>query len=542
MPLAAKPVVARRTATPGDAGLKTGKTVGDMSIFDQFINAAQPASEGKSLFDQFVNLAGGAEPIPPSTPCCVVPSPGTVFWGMENIPLRAARTHFVIVGTAGSGKTLSIRLFLQSIAERVRPPNTERLILFDPKRDMLSVLAGIGFKEKDIIILNPFDKRSHAWDIAQDIKNPAQAHYLGDLLIPEEPQSSAPYFWRAARQLTTAAVTAMIQTRPGNWTLLDLLCVLALKERLVRLIGKDTFAQYLAENFIKDERHIDATLSHIATNVGQLSLVAALWQHSSRKISLLSSFNSGVVVLADHPIAHHRVAPINALILQILSDQALSGPETEDQKAWFVLDEFRWMEKIPCVGQLLNQGRSKGVSVVLGLQDLEGLKVVYKQDGANEILSGCNNKSFLRISNPATSKWAQENFEQKEQTEYNRARTTNDKPGNNSTTDSARIETRPLFLAAVFRDLRYPELGYLEGIHDIPITGRVSRTCESFSTVLNMLRPIDPNFINEETRDAEDQRFIPWTKQDEQAFLGTQDFSPDNPLAGLKPRTKPKNP
>lgn len=496
------------------------------------------------LFDKFIELAGGGEENLPSRPdpCCVVPRPDAVFWGMENVSVRAARTHFVIVGTAGSGKTISIRLFLQSIAPRVTPPHTERLILFDPKRDMLSVLAGIGFKEKDIIILNPFDARSYAWDIAADIRHPAQAHYLGDLLIPEEPQSSAPYFWRAARQLTTATVTALIQTHPGKWSLRDLLCVLASKQRITTIIGKDLFAKHLAENFIKDERHIDATLSHIATNVGQLSLVAALWHHNPKKISLLSSFDSGVVVLADHPVFHLRVAPINALILQILSDQALSGPETEGQNAWFVLDEFRWMERIPGIGQLLNQGRSKGVSVVLGLQDLEGLKVVYREDGANEILSGCDNKSFLRISNPATSRWAQQNFEEKEETERDHSRTVGDH--NSSKTEAEHIVTRPLYSSADFRNLLYPELGYLEGIHDIPITGRVTKTTEVFSTVLSMLDPASPDTIqNEDPRDANDQKFVPWTTEEESAFLS--DGTPpnqDNPLGGLKPRKPPKKP
>ncbi len=177
---------------------------------------------------------------------------------------------------------------------------------------------------------------------------------------------------------------------------------------------------------------------------------------------------------------------------------------------------------------------------MLGLQDLEGLKVVYREDGANEILSGCDNKSFLRISNPATSRWAQQNFEEKEETERDYSRTTGGK--DETKTEAEHIVTRPLYSAADFRNLLYPELGFLEGIHDIPITGRVTKTTEAFSTVLSMLDPASPDTIqNEDPRDANDQKFVPWTTEEESAFLCTgTPPNQDNPLGGLKPRKPPR--
>ena len=59
---------------------------------------------------------------------------------------------------------------------------------------------------------------------------------------------------------------------------------------------------------------------------------------------------------------------ITAMLLKSLSKQILRGPESTLPKHWFVLDEFPAMEQVDSIHELVNRGRSKGASVLIGVQ------------------------------------------------------------------------------------------------------------------------------------------------------------------------------
>lgn len=62
-----------------------------------------------------------------------------------------------------------------------------------------------------------------------------------------------------------------------------------------------------------------------------------------------------------------------------------------------MLDEFVAMGPIDCMPDLLRLGRSKGVSVLLGIQTVEGLRTVYGgYNIADDLLALCTYKTFLR--------------------------------------------------------------------------------------------------------------------------------------------------
>ena len=54
----------------------------------------------------------------------------------------------------------------------------------------------------------------------------------------------------------------------------------------------------------------------------------------------------------------------------------------------------------------MTKGRSKGASVVLGFQDIEGLRDVYGTHRANVMMGMCSSKAILRLLSPETAAWA----------------------------------------------------------------------------------------------------------------------------------------
>ena len=97
---------------------------------------------------------------------------GPVTLGYRGFPERLASGHFAFIGATGSGKTLLQRLLLQSALPEIGRGRGHRALLYDAKRDLPSLLAGMGLNAP-VRILNPLDARSVAWDMAADISNPS---------------------------------------------------------------------------------------------------------------------------------------------------------------------------------------------------------------------------------------------------------------------------------------------------------------------------------------------------------------------------------
>ena len=94
----------------------------------------------------------------------------------------------------------------------------------------------------------------------------------------------------------------------------------------------------------------------------------------------------GVLILGHDPVFKESLWPINAMLLKALTQEILRADETRQPRYWFVLDEFRVMEKVDCLRELLNLGRSKGAAVTLGTQSIDGLEEVYGEQGTNTLL------------------------------------------------------------------------------------------------------------------------------------------------------------
>ena len=90
--------------------------------------------------------------------------------------------------------------------------------------------------------------------------------------------------------------------------------------------------------------------------------------------------------------------------------EMLRGEETHLPRHWFILDEFAAMGKITCIHDLLARGRSKGISVLLGIQSIEGILQIYGEHTGEDLLGQCAYKTFLRAGSPRTARWIEDYF------------------------------------------------------------------------------------------------------------------------------------
>lgn len=325
-------------------------------------------------------------------------------WGGRSLPDDAATSHFLVLGTTGSGKTLTIKQLMERELPRIGGGDS-RALIYDAKQDVLSYLSRLNLRA-EVLTLNPFDRRGVRWDLARDITSPASALQFASILIPEESGNNR-FFSDAGRDLLAGVIKSFIQCAPGTWSLRDLVLAMRRRESMQELLAMSVHGEGLIEAYFQEERTLHNILSTVRSRLAPFEPIAALWDQSSTSVSL-EEWSKGefILILASNESVRIALDAVNRALFKRMSELIVSQPESRTRRTWFFLDEVREAGKLPGLTSLLTKGRSKGACVVLGLQDIDGLREAYGSNLANEICGMCSNKAVLRLESPETAAWA----------------------------------------------------------------------------------------------------------------------------------------
>lgn len=364
-----------------------------------------------------------------------------VRWAGGGVARRYGDEHFLVVGASGSGKSTMINHALYSV---LTDPTT-RALVYDPKQELMPFLYGIrGFAgagqnvSSSIKSLHPFDQRSWAWDMAADIDDPISARQLAAILVPSEDQEGTnAFFTNAVRDLLSAVILALVECVPNAraWTFRDVLLSMFYPGYMDAVCSFDTTRSGSPFPLLKRVRQIylgsDADektraniLASINSKLAIFEPVAAAWDKVggplSGRISLrewIDGEEKSVLVLGNDEAARAAIDPINRALFKravelVLARRERTQTEREagENQIWFFLDEVREAGKLDGLGRLLTKGRSKNACVMMGIQDVDGLKEVYGAEAANELCSQFNNIAVLRVNSPETAHWATDLF------------------------------------------------------------------------------------------------------------------------------------
>lgn len=310
------------------------------------------------------------------------------------LPKKQWSRHAMLVGSPGSGKTQILLPFLQQLFER-----NAKAFVYDVKGDFTSY-----FKGDSVAIVSPFDRRSYVWDIARDVRTPTQAAAFAASVIPEAEGNGK--FWSvAAQQLLTGALRSLQNTRGIEWGWKDLADAVAQ--------GAAEMLPMLQEHYPKAvplvaSEESQSTASVLATLAGYTRVIddlAIAWpQRSERSFSITAWAKDSYtgrkrqIIVQAGPDPTLTKAYIAAMVNVCVP--TIVGPGLEEDEEGrclaFVLDELPSLGWID-MPQLVDKGRSKGVVVVMGLQDTAQMRQVYGPDQTKAIESMVGTKIVCQI-------------------------------------------------------------------------------------------------------------------------------------------------
>jgi type IV secretory pathway TraG/TraD family ATPase VirD4 len=336
-----------------------------------------------------------------------------IFWGSEARTIEMLDPHFCICGTTNSGKTLLLRTMMKSVFSGDQGNARCKGIIFDPKLEFYPILRSFGVSREQIVVLNPFDFRAVSWHVAADIDGPASALSLASVLVPETSHTN-PFFEVASRQILSSVFLSLHQTRKIDWSLLDAIDACSNISKLSELFSKSSEGvSNIGRIYLNGGKTTQDILATLLSKLEPFRNIAELWQtRPEKRISFkdwVVSPSPSVLLLASDDANRAGLDPINRAIFERLAELLTGRSQSSvlpSEQTWIFLDELRLLGKLEQLDRLLLKGRSLGLHVVLAFQDIQGIRHVYGELVADEMIGQCLNIALLRMGNPATQTWA----------------------------------------------------------------------------------------------------------------------------------------
>lgn len=397
------------------------------------------------LFGRHAVFAGGR--VQPYFPFGGVP---TIFYPYEPI-------NILFIGMTSSGKTKHLDLTLSYVLPlskrhvqtilRTKRENrtpasfsqwsrslTHQAIVYNAKDANVTVLAQLGFDpDVDLHILDPADRRVRAPNFAKDISDSQSASQFADSLIPGPPQEHRreenEVWLDNSRELVGLVIHSFINAarakgKKPNWNLQDLINAFDTEEKTKAVLKYCDKPEAELEHFFGysgPQKH--SIFLSVRTKVRRFKDAAAQYKEAERlgrTISLkdwLVNGSHSVLVLPNTLRNQSVYEPLNQLLYLLLTKWILDDAYSKyidsegverTRRRFFVVDEMGNAGRIPQWERLMSEGRTYGVNVIAGVQQLSMLLKTYGQNDTHTILGQFSYRGFLRTSDPETQKYMAE--------------------------------------------------------------------------------------------------------------------------------------
>ena len=312
-------------------------------------------------------------------------------------PPNAVEAQTVICGTVGTGKTTCLKELLNVIRD-----NGGRAIIYD----RMGALIRDYYNPATDIIINPFDTRSHAWSPFNEAERPEFFTQIAEVMIPDRPGSSDPFWTQAARIVFDYAAQQLLAE--GNYSNAKL------REAILNIPGEDLAKLIEAtpgRHFLNQE--IAKTAGSIRANlIAELRFLEFL-RDDGKPFSIrdwVKTSETGFVFLTGD--AEHAAATRNIIstLFEVGANALMTCPESHDPKIWFLMDEVPTLNRMPFLDKSLAEIRQFGGAFVVGYQVYSQLEDIYGDKAAQTIVGNLNNRIIFNTPDARTAKMFSESL------------------------------------------------------------------------------------------------------------------------------------
>jgi len=107
--------------------------------------------------------------------------------------------------------------------------------------------------------------------------------------------------------------------------------------------------------------------------------------------------------LTNYSEISDTIRPILSLLIELAGKRVLSIPDDRQRRFFFFIDEFGTLNNLPTIPIMLTNGRSKGMSVWIALQDMGQIDKIYGKEISQTIINSCATTFTFAANDPYTA-------------------------------------------------------------------------------------------------------------------------------------------
>lgn len=354
-------------------------------------------------------------------------------------PWDLERTHGMLIGTTGTGKTT---VLLDLIAQaRARG---HRCVIFD----LTGVFVQHFYREGQDHIINPLDTRCPPWTIFSDCRTHVDFTAAAAALIPSDGANSEPFWVMAARTLFVE-MCIKLQER-GETT------NAAIAHRLMYASLKDIHAQLrntVADPLTSEQasRMAESIRAVFNTNAQVLRYLPDVGAKDPARFSIRrwirEEANPGSILFITSTHTHlHVTRSLMTLWMDLAVNAQLETERNVGLKTWFLFDEVHALHRLPALEHGLQTARAYGGAFLLGIHSFERLCETYGREGATNLAALARTKLMLTAADRATAEFCSGIVGNREVREVDEAYSIGAAMSRDAATITPRTEVKPLIL------------------------------------------------------------------------------------------------
>ncbi len=318
--------------------------------------------------------------------------------GISVIPASKECEHFLITGSPGAGKSTLMRHMLHQIQAR-----GQTAVVIDPDCEFVQEFYD---EARGDVVLNPLDERCPFWSPWLEFRDETfamDAEAMAASLIRSQARTPTEEFFRESSRTLLEGIFQVVKDHRDARVIMEFL---ALSRSAIQQELTGTRAYPLIDPGAHEQGSgILATAANAVKPFYHLPLPEqATRQWSART---WAANRKGWVFLSSSEDARAAIQKLQGVWLDSLVRWLMSAEIGSDQ-VWIMADEFPALEYQPQVEKVVTRGRKRGISVVMGFQNVSQLRSIYGRDGAITLTSSPSSKIIMRSDEAETARWASE--------------------------------------------------------------------------------------------------------------------------------------
>jgi type IV secretory pathway TraG/TraD family ATPase VirD4 len=320
-------------------------------------------------------------------------------------------SHLLAIGGIGTGKTNLLYHIVKQVIESIT--SNDIIVFFDSKGDFLKRF----YRHGDYVIGNSHQYSNYSlskWNIYKELavngsisREDTIREVSTSLFRKRIDSAKDPTFANGARDIFAAIIEAQFRngiTNQSNATLRDTfrsIDISAIKKIIDAHHDLKWINVYMhnegsstTQSFLSPLGSVvnDVFSAHFA-EIGDFSIREAIKQRGGKSVFL------------EYDIVNSNLLDSVYTVLLDLASKDSLGNESRDRYVYFVLDEFPLIPKLNYIDNLLNFGRSRGVRVIAGIQNINQVKNTYDDSLGMSILSGFSTCVAFRLFDDESRKF-----------------------------------------------------------------------------------------------------------------------------------------